>query len=320
MITLGIESTAHTFGAGLCEGKRILASERTIYVPSQGGIHPREAAESHAANAPQTISKALEKASLRFDDIDLIAFSQGPGLGPCLRVGAFVARYLAAKHLKEVIGVNHAVAHIEIGRLTTGANDAVHLYVSGGNTQIISFSEGRYRIFGETLDIPIGNALDTFSLGAGMGHPGGPKIEKLALNGKYVRLPYVVKGMDLSFSGIVTEAKRKAGKEKLEDICFSLQETCFAMLVEVTERAMAHLNKDEVLLIGGVAANKRFGEMLGIMCRERGASAFAVPQEYAGDNGAMIAWLGALMKESGHSHGTRIRPKWRADEVEVTWM
>lgn len=316
MLSLGIESTAHTFGVGICDGRRILSSERAIHVPQSGGIHPREAAEHHADNAKSVVEQALEKAGVFIKDVDIISFAQGPGLGPCLRVGAFVARYLASKHRKPLVGVNHPIAHIEIGKLTTGARDPVYLYVSGGNTQIIAFSEGKYRIFGETLDIPIGNALDTFSIEAGMGHPGGPKIEKLAKDGKYIKLPYVVKGMDLSFSGIVTEAERKLKTQRLEDICFSLQETCFSMLIEVTERAMAHLGKEEVLIIGGVAANKRFCGMLDIMCSERGAKAFSVPFEYAGDNGAMIAWAGEL---ASPGKDTRIRPKWRADQVDVTW-
>lgn len=320
MVCLGIESTSHTFGVGIVDDKfRVLANVKNVYTPKKGGIHPREAAEYHCENALQT----LKKAEIRFEDIDLIAFSRGPGLPQCLKVGATVARALALKYKKPIIGVNHPIAHIEIGRVTTGAKNPVSLYCSGGNTQVLAFAEGRYRVFGETLDIPIGNCLDQFAREAGLGFPGGPLIEELAKKGKYVELPYVVKGMDLSFSGILTEAVRKLKTEKLEDLCYSLQETCFAMLIEVTERALAHTDKEEVLLIGGVASNKRFSEMLGIMARERNAKVFVVPKEYAVDNGAMIAVAGLLAYNSGKKDRieyTKVNQKWRVDDVDVGWI
>jgi N6-L-threonylcarbamoyladenine synthase/protein kinase Bud32 len=220
--------------------------------------------------------------------------------------------------------VNHCVAHIEIGRLTTGVKDPVTLYVSGANTQVLAFVSGKYRCFGETQDIGIGNALDKFGRETGLGFPAGPKIEQLAKGGKYIELPYVVKGMDLSFSGIITEClRRKQNGERMEDICFSLQETAFAMLTEVTERAMAHTGKDEVLLTGGVAANSRLQNMLDIMCKERGAAFKVVDKAFSGDNGAMIAWTGILAFRSGQKpleKGAGILPRQRTDEVDIPWM
>jgi len=321
MLCLGIESTAHTFGAGVSDGKKILSNARSIYSPAKGGIHPREAAEHHADAAGKIIAQALQDAGKSAKELELIAFSQGPGLPPCLRVGAVAARALALRLGIPIIGVNHCVAHVEIGKLATGARDPVVLYVSGGNTQVIAFAEGRYRIFGETLDIAVGNAIDQFARSAGIPHPGGPKIEALAKGGKWLGLPYVVKGMDLSFSGILTAALDKARTHRLEDVCFSLQEACFSMLTEVTERAMAHTEKREALLTGGVAANKRLQEMLSIMCKERGASFSTVPSELAGDNGAMIAWLGLLAYGSGQRQGLEpVRQRWRTDDMEVTWL
>ena len=128
--------------------------------------------------------------------------------------------------------------------------------------------------------------------------------------------------MDLSFSGIVTEAIKKVKRgERLEDVCFSIQEVFFSMLVEVTERALAHLGKEEVLLIGGVAANKRTQEMMKIMCSERNAKFSVVPKEYAGDNGLMIAWAGILNRENPvKTDKAGIDPRWRTDEVEVSWL
>jgi N6-L-threonylcarbamoyladenine synthase len=321
MICLGIESTAHTFSVGIVDDKKILANEKSVYIPKKGfGIIPKEAAQHHSENALETLRNALRKAKLKMDDIDIIAFSQGPGLPQCLRIGTVFARTLSLKYNKPLIPVNHCVAHIEIGKLTTESKDPVVLYLSGGNTQVIAFTGGMYRIFGETQDIPIGNALDNLARGLNLEMPGGPQIESLAKNGKYVELPYVVKGMDLSFSGLVTEAIKKYKQGvKPEDIAYSFQETCFAMLTEVTERAVAHTDKEEVLLVGGVAANKRLQEMLKIMTSERGAKFFVVPQEYAGDNGSMIAWTGILAYQKGYKiliEDSRIKQKWRVDEIE----
>jgi len=243
--------------------------------------------------------------------------------GACLRNAAIVARVIALKYKIPLIGVNHSLAHIEIGRLTSRVEDPLTLYVSGGNTMVSAFDEGRYRVFGETLDIPIGNLLDSFARAAGLKHPGGPKIEELAKKSKkYIELPYTVKGMDLSYSGLLTAAVNKLGSASLEDLCYSLQETAFAMLVEVTERALAHTEKPAVLLTGGVAANKRLQQMLEFISKEHEASFHVVQREFSGDNGAMIAWTGMLHYKCGQIltlEESIIKPRWRLDDVEVPW-
>jgi len=326
MLCLGIEGTAEKTGVGIVDDKgNILSSKGKSLIPSTGGIHPREAAEHHSKHIPELITKALEDAGLKTKDIDLVAFSRGPGLGPALRTVATAARTIALTLNIPIVGVNHCIGHVEIGKLTTGAKDPVSLYVSGGNTQVIAFEENRYRVFGETLDIAIGNMLDQFSREVGMGHPGGPKIEQLAIkSSNYVRLPYTVKGMDLAFSGLLTAALRKYEVgTALEDLCYSLQETAFSMLVEVTERALAHTKKKEVLVCGGVAVNKRLREMLETMCNEHYAKFFMPPPEYCGDNGAMIAWLGQLTykyKGSDKIEDTTIIQRYRTDQVDIPWM
>jgi N6-L-threonylcarbamoyladenine synthase len=324
MICLGIESTAHTFGIGIVDNKKIIANEKSVYIPKKGfGIIPKDAAQHHSENAKDVLQRALTKSELTMDDVGIVSVALGAGLPQCLRVGAVFARALALKYNKPLVPVCHQIAHIEIGKLTTQSKDPVVLYLSGGNTQVIAFTEGRYRVFGETQDIPIGNALDVLARGLNLDLsriPGGLAIESLSKNGKYVELPYVVKGMDLSFSGLVTEAVKKYKQGiKAEDIAYSFQETCFAMLTEVTERAVAHTDKEEVLLVGGVAANKRLQEMLKIMCEERGAKFFVVPQEYSGDCGVNIAWTGILAYQKGYKTAieySHIKQKWRVDEVE----
>ena len=191
-------------------------------------------------------------------------------------------------------------------------------------SKILTLSSGnKYRIFGECLSIGIGNALDKFGREIGLGFPSGPKIEELAKKGKYVELPYVVKGMDVEYSGIITKAIQlyKQGVKK-EDLCFSLQETMFAMLAEVSERALAHTDKNELLLIGGVAANKRLIEMLEIMCKERSCKFEVVPMRWSGDNASMIAWTGILDYKKNKKYYENldikkiidINPKWRIDD------
>ena len=325
MITLGIEGTAHTLGVGIVDSERkVLANVLDMYRPPEGGLHPREAANHHADVVTPLILKALEDAKVSMKEIDVISFSKGPGLGPCLRVAATAARSLSLLLNRPIIGVNHCVAHVEIGRATTGCKDPALLYASGGNTQIIAFANGKYRIFGETLDVGIGNMLDKLGRELGLGYYAGPTIEKLAKEGdKLLELPYSVKGMDISFSGIMTAALalRKKG-HRLEDIAFSIQETCVGMLAEVTERAMAHVGKDEVLLGGGVAQNMRLREMIGEMAKERGAEMFVPDRRLCMDNGAMIAWLGNLMYSSGVRMSiadTEVEQRFRTDEVDVTW-
>ncbi|KXA92528.1 UGMP family protein [candidate division MSBL1 archaeon SCGC-AAA259E19] len=326
MICLGFEGTAHTFGVGVVnsEGK-VLANESEVYVPEEGGIHPREAAQMHNKNARKILDAALERAKIGSEDVDLVAFSQGPGLGSCLRTVATAARALSVSLEVPILGVNHCVAHVEIGRLMEGARDPVTLYVSGGNTQVIAYDGGRYRIFGETLDMALGNCLDTFARKLGLSHPGGPKIEKLAEESdNLIELPYSVKGMDLSFSGLLTESIRRYRDEgiDLEDLAHSLQETAFATLTEVTERAVAHTEKDEVMLVGGVAANRRLREMIRLMAEEHGAELFVPPMEFCADNGAMIGWTGILAHKAGlkqRIEDTHIQQRWRTDEVEIPW-
>jgi N6-L-threonylcarbamoyladenine synthase/N6-L-threonylcarbamoyladenine synthase/protein kinase Bud32 len=329
MLCLGIEGTAHSIGIGIVKDVnnrcKVISNLIKIYHPKQGGIHPREAANHHAIYIADLIKDSVKKANVDFSDIDLVSFSKGPGLGPCLRTAATAARALSLTLKKPIIGVNHCVAHLEIGRgAVEKCKDPVLLYTSGANTQIIAFAEGRYRVFGETLDIGIGNCLDKFGRTIGLEFPCGPKIEELALKGKkYLELPYSIKGMDIAFSGLLTAAEQFIKKgEKVEDICYSIQETTFAALTEVTERAMAHTEKNQVLLGGGVAANKRLREMVSIMAKERVANSFVPSKDLCIDNGAMIAWLGILMYKSGirmEIENSTIDQRFRTDMVDVTW-
>ncbi|MBS3086856.1 N(6)-L-threonylcarbamoyladenine synthase Kae1 [Candidatus Pacearchaeota archaeon] len=327
MIVLGIESTAHTFGIGIVGNGKILSNVKKSYTTEKGGIIPMDAAKHHRDNKESIYSEALKNSGVDESKIDAIAVSQGPGLAPCLLQGMGFAKELSRKLGKPIVPVNHCVAHLEIGRVT-GAKDPVMLYASGANTQIIAYASGKFRVFGETLDIGVGNFIDTFARYAGMGFPGGPAIEKLAQQGKnFLEIPYKVKGMDIALSGILTNLRQKleSKKHSLPDLAFSLQETVFAMLVEVSERALAHTEKKELLLGGGVACNGRLQEMCKIMCKERGARFFCPEKQFLVDNAAMIAFLGEIMFKSGigfkgkEIESLDIKPRQRTDDVEVSW-
>ena len=325
MNVLGIEGTAHTVSAGIIDEDKIYYTSSRTYHPKDGGIHPREAANHHFENVLNVIQEALHKSSMNIGDIDLIGFSRGPGLGPCLKIVAVAARSLSIKNKIPLLGVNHPLGHIEIGKRTTGSTDPIVLYVSGGNTQIITGSNGKYRVVGETLDIGIGNMLDKFARDIGIPFPGGPVIEQYALNGKkLLDLPYSVKGMDTAFSGIYTAAKHLKEKgEKVEDICYSIQETSFSMLCETLERAIYTTGKREILLTGGVARNMRLREMISIMAKEAKCKIFETPVEYCMDNGSMIAQAALMMYKNGIRHNledTSVDQKFRIDQAPAPWI
>ena len=208
-VVLGVESTAHTFGIGVVKNGKILSNNKSTYTTEKGGIIPLDAAKYHELKKNEIYEEALKQAGIRENEIDAVAFSEGPGLAPCLLVGMKFTKEIAKKLNVPVIPVNHCIAHIEIGRIT-GAKDPVMLYASGANTQIIAYASGKFRIFGETLDIGVGNFIDSFARCAGIGFPGGPKIQEMAEKGKnLVEIPYKVKGMDVAFSGILTNLKQK---------------------------------------------------------------------------------------------------------------
>ena len=265
------------------------------------------------------------------EEIDGIAFTQGPGMAAPLISVAVVSRTLSQLWNKPLIGVNHCIGHIEMARLVTGAHNPTVLYVSGGNTQVIAYLEKRYRIFGEAIDMAVGNCLDKFARILMLNNDPSPgyNIEQLAKKGKkYLKLPYTVKGMDVSFSGILSFLEErvnnllKKGEYTKEDLCFSLQETLFSMLIEITERAMAHCGSNEVLICGGVGCNERLQEMMGKMCEERGGKVYATNESFCIDNGAMIAQAGYLMYQSGivcPIAKSMVSQRYRTDQVEVVW-
>ncbi|KAM0788756.1 putative tRNA threonylcarbamoyladenosine biosynthesis protein kae1 [Microbotryomycetes sp. NB124-2] len=428
ILALGLEGSANKLGAGLIlhspasnttaststttgdpGSVSILSNIRHTYVTPPGeGFLPSDTARHHKRWVNEVIEKALQSAGKSIKDVDVICYTKGPGMGAPLQTVALVARTLAVMYNIPMVGVNHCVGHIETGRLITGAPSPIVLYVSGGNTQVIAYSQQRYRIFGETLDIAVGNCLDRFARIIGLSNDPSPgaNIEKEAKKGKrLLPLSYSTKGMDISLGGILSAAEaytrdarfrpdnpnmklrgaaakssaasssmvpqderraRASGagpQASLQDIgfdvnapvqrvqindvtahaatvdvpppeegqddvftpadlCFSLQETVFAMLVEITERAMAHVGGKEVLIVGGVGSNARLQEMMGIMAKERGGSVFATDERFCIDNGIMIAHAGLLAHRMGFEtpfEETTCTQRFRTDEVLINW-
>jgi N6-L-threonylcarbamoyladenine synthase len=377
MRVIGFEGSANKLAIGIVDSDgTILANVRHTYVPPTGeGFQPADTARHHRSHILQLTRQALSDASLTPTDLDAISYTRGPGIGHCLAAVAFVVRLLAQLWSLPVIPVNHCVAHIEMGRLVTGMNNPVVLYVSGGNTQVISFSRGRYRIFGETIDIAVGNCLDRFARIVGLSNdpsPGlnielaarravadaaalaetedakaaaaGLPVPDAALNPyqrrlrrlpRLATLPHVIKGMDVSFSGVLTSVERlvlaqkspkqaKAATEipfSVDELCYSLQETMFSMLVEVTERAMAHVGSTEVMVVGGVGCNLRLQEMLTLMAADRGGRLAGMDERFCIDNGAMIAQTACLMGLSAAIpvSDVGVTQRFRTDQVLVRW-
>ncbi|KAI9818525.1 MAG: putative tRNA threonylcarbamoyladenosine biosynthesis protein kae1 [Pycnora praestabilis] len=347
MIALGLEGSANKLGVGLIlhpsKGgpAQILANIRHTFVSPPGeGFLPKDTAKHHRSWVIRLVKQAMKDAGLGVDEVDCICYTKGPGMGAPLQSVAVAARMLSLLWAKELVGVNHCVGHIEMGREITGAQNPVVLYVSGGNTQVIAYAEQRYRIFGEALDIAVGNCLDRFARTLEISNDPAPgyNIEQLAKKGKHLLdLPYAVKGMDCSFSGILASidilaATLKSTPDQVDpvtnapittaDLCFSLQETVYAMLVEITERAMAHVGSNQVLIVGGVGCNERLQEMMGLMAKDRGGSVFATDERFCIDNGIMIAHAGLLAYRTGSSTNLKdstCTQRFRTDEVFVKW-
>jgi N6-L-threonylcarbamoyladenine synthase len=323
---LGVESTAHTFSVSIVSSDgEILSNAKAVYKPPEGsGIHPFEASQSHLAAAPEVLSEAISSSGVSLTGLSAVSYAMGPGLGPCLRVGAVVARTLASSLDLPLVPVNHAIGHIELGCLLTGATDPVVLLVSGGHTMIIAYSANRWRVLGESLDLTLGQLLDQFGRHHGFSSPCGRAIEEAAARSRrYLRLPYTVKGNDVSLSGLLTASKLLLDRgEPFQDVSYSIQETAFAMVTEVTERALAFTGKREVMIVGGVAANRRLAEMMSGMAERHSAAVSSVPLEYSGDCGAQIAWTGWLAHKSSIRvpvEQSKVQQSWRLDRVDIPW-
>jgi glycoprotease/Kae1 family metallohydrolase len=320
MAVIGIESSAHTFGVGIVDNGKVVANAKAMYKIGSKGMIPREVAETHLNNAANVIQEAVQEAGITFKEIEGIGYTKGPGIGHCLHVGLLSAKTLAKKLNIPIVPVNHGIGHIEIAKKRAKLRDPLALYVSGGNSQILKKYGDRYKILGETFDIGIGNMLDSLARSLELYPAWGSTVEKTAENGRYIEMPYTVKGMDFSFTGLLTHASKMKGKHNDKDICFSVQETAYAMLTEATERALLLTNSKELCVCGGVAQSKRLKRMLKGMAEEHNIKFGYAEDTFNADNGAMIA----LVAEQMLAHGRKaklqecgIEQRYRIDEVKL---
>ncbi len=386
---LGLEGSANKLGVGVVDTSGVVhANIRSTYnAPPGQGFQPNDVAAHHRQHIIDLIERALSEAKLSPSEITHIAYTRGPGLGAPLAAVAVVARTLSQLWKVPLLAVNHCIAHIEMGRLVTQLPNPVVLYASGGNTQVIAYSQGRYRVFGETLDIAVGNTLDRIARYLMISNSPAPglNIERLAAewadiflgkgctlldpdiipgysallrSKKLLReqvelysndhpeagidvshdipiitiIPVPIKGMDISCSGISTYLKTYVEAHKPLDprlVCYSLQEALFGSLVEITERAAAHVGAADILAVGGVGCNLRLQEMLNIMATERNGRLGAMDDSYCIDNGAMIAWCGACMLQGALSPDllipyteadrATVTQRYRTDSIDISW-
>lgn len=325
MAVIGIESSAHTLGVGIVEKGRVLANETLMYPITDKGIIPMKVADFHTENVREAISGAVRKAGISAADIEAVGYTKGPGLGPCLAVGNLAAKTLSMRYGVPLVPVNHAVGHLEIAKRTNGFRDPLALYVSGGNSQIIGIEDEpfrHYHIYGETFDIGVGNMLDNFARKAKLVPSWGSTVAKAAAGGKYVQMPYTVKGMDFTFTGLLTNAVAQLGEHSVRDVAFSMQETAFSMLCEATERALMLTEKPELMVCGGVAQSGRLREMLLSICKAHKTRFGFTENQYNADNGAMIALVAEEMLGVGRRYAPGecgVSQRYRVDAVRITW-
>ncbi len=326
MLVLGVESSAHTFGVGVVDRGKVLANEKSMYGISTTGMVPRNVAQHHIQSANAVVSAALGKAGIDIRDVEGVGYTKGPGIGTCLQVGQIVAKTIASKLHVPIAPVNHAIGHIEIARSMSGLRDPLVLYVSGGNSQILKVLDHtnadrlHYSVLGETFDIGVGNMFDSFARHLGLDPAWGSSVEKVAANGRYIQMPYTVKGMDFSFTGLLTHSIKAIGSHPREDVCFSIRETAFSMLCEATERAMLMTSSKELCVCGGVAQSARLRWMLQSVASEHGARFGYAANEFNADNGAMIAFVAERMLNAAVRTALKdctIEQRYRAERAEV---
>ncbi|NPA38531.1 MAG: tRNA (adenosine(37)-N6)-threonylcarbamoyltransferase complex transferase subunit TsaD [Candidatus Nanohaloarchaeota archaeon] len=325
MNILAFEGTAHTASVAIVKKGKIVTNLKHSYTTQQPtGMVPREVAEHHASHLKDLTLQALKQANVSMREIDVLAYSAGPGLGAALQVINSFVTALSIKHNLLLYPIHHSFAHLIVANYIAKAKDPLYIYVSGGNTQLIMLKDNLHPVvYGETEDIALGNALDKLARELGYGFPGGKHIEDAAKKAdKFIEMPYTVKGMDLSYAGLVTFASKLKDKETKENIAYGFQEHAFAMLMEVAERALAYTEKEEVVLTGGVALNSRLQEMLKSMAEERGIKYLKLEPQYLGDNAAMIgvaAWHFHLHGiEPLKSEEAFTKPRWRI-EKHLEW-
>jgi tRNA N6-adenosine threonylcarbamoyltransferase len=330
VLILGIETSCDETGVALFDTAAGLlgqALHSQIELHAQyGGVVPELASRDHVRRLLPLTRIALEQARRAIGDVDLIAYTQGPGLGGALLVGASVAAGLGLALGRPVVGIHHLEGHLLSPLLADPAPEFpfVALLVSGGHTQLMRVDAvGSYRLLGETLDDAAGEAFDKTATVLGLGYPGGPALAKLAEQGDPQRFPFprpMLSSGDLefSFSGLKTSVLTRVrsmgplSEADRADLAASFQEAIVEVLAAKCLRALDAEALQTLVVAGGVGANTRLRERLGQAAAQRGARVHFPPLELCTDNGAMIAFAAALKYPQGRQGRAdfSVHPRW----------
>lgn len=345
MIVLGVESSCDETGLALYDTERGLLSHalhsQVAMHEEYGGVVPELASRDHIRRALPLLEQTLDKAGIAKADIDAIAYTQGPGLAGALLVGSSVACSLGLALDKPVLGVHHLEGHLLSPLLASERPDFpfIALLVSGGHTQLMRVDGvGRYTLLGETLDDAAGEAFDKSAKLLGLGYPGGPAISRLAEFGDPTayNLPRPMlhsKDFNFSFSGLKTAVLtvvKNHDEKVIANICEQdkaniargFVDAIVDVLVAKCVNALRHTGLKRLVIAGGVGANKQLREALNAAAAKRKFRVFYPELEFCTDNGAMIAFAGAMRLEKNPALAVRdyafnVRPRWPLDELEA---
>ena len=337
MITLGIESSCDETGVALYQmGRGLLAHalHTQIAMHSEyGGVVPELASRDHVQRVIPLIREVLAKADVSLEQIDAIAYTQGPGLGGALLVGASVANSLAYALDIPTIGIHHLEGHLLSPLLSDPAPEFpfVALLVSGGHTQLMRVDGvGRYELLGETLDDAAGEAFDKSAKLLGLGYPGGPELARLAALGRpgVYKLPRPMLhsgNLDFSFSGLKTAVltlvrQSDSSEQTRADIACATQEAIVDILAHKARAALAQTGLSQLVVAGGVGANRLLRQRLSTDIGKRGGQVFYPDLEFCTDNGAMIAFAGALRlaeQQGTKNYRFNVKARWNLQEITI---
>jgi N6-L-threonylcarbamoyladenine synthase len=335
LITLGIESSCDETGVALYQmGRGLLAHalHTQIAMHSEyGGVVPELASRDHVHRAVPLVRQVLHEADISLGQVDAIAYTQGPGLGGALLVGASVANALAYALDIPTIGIHHLEGHLLSPLLSDPAPEFpfIALLVSGGHTQLMRVDGvGRYTLLGETLDDAAGEAFDKSAKLLGLGYPGGPALSNLAAQGKADRFklprPMLHSGdLDFSFSGLKTAVLTLTKQHEIDeqtraDIARATQDAIVDVLAYKARAALAQTGLDQLVVAGGVGANRLLRERLSRDIGKRGGKVFYPDLQFCTDNGAMIAFAGALrlaQQQGRKDYRFDVKPRWNLAEI-----
>jgi N6-L-threonylcarbamoyladenine synthase len=334
MRVLGIETSCDDTGIAVFDTETgLLAHQLYSQVAlhqEYGGVVPELASRDHVRKALPLLRGVLSSAGLRPQDVDGVAYTAGPGLAGALLVGAALGRSLAFAWGVPAVAVHHMEAHLLSPMLEADppTYPFTALLVSGGHTLLADVEAiGRYAILGESIDDAVGEAFDKTAKLLGLGYPGGPAIARVAANGRPGKFSFPRPmtdrpGFDFSFSGLKTAVVTAIGnlvldEQTVADVALAFQDAAVETLVIKCERALAHTGHMRLVAAGGVSANRLLRTRLDAMAERRGARVYYPRGEFSTDNGAMVAYLGAMRLMAGEREGLCIRaqPRWRIEEL-----